>query len=85
LLIDKGIFASTIPKEYGGIEHGQKDMLQIAESMGNVDLSTFNTFNQILMISKLISQFGSEEQKQRYLAGIAIGKWRPAICWQEDT
>lgn len=85
VLIKSSILAATMPKEYGGVDVGQKDLLQIAECMGGLDLSTFTSFSQIFMTSNLLVQFGNQEQCKRYLPGIAAGKWRPTICWQEDT
>jgi hypothetical protein len=84
-LVDGSVFASIVPKEFGGREINQKDLLQVAECLGGLDLSTFTSFNHIMNASNFINQFGTQEQKQRYLPGIAVGKWRPTICWQEDT
>lgn len=85
ILLSYGVFASTVSQDFGGPGLGQKDMLQVSECLGGRDLSTFTSFNHVQMASNLIDQYGSLEQKERYLRGIANGKWRPTICYQEDT
>ena len=85
VLLRNGIYGAFVPKDFGGVGFQQKDILQLVECLGSRDLSIFTMFNNLITCSNLILQFGTNKQKDCYLPGIATGKWRPAICWQEET
>ncbi|CAK5092162.1 unnamed protein product [Meloidogyne enterolobii] len=85
VLMKNGIFGAIIPKDFGGVGFQQKDVLQLVECISSRDLSIFTMFNNLMTCSNIILQFGTIKQKDDYLPGLATGKWRPAICWQEET
>lgn len=82
VLLKNGVFQCFVPKEYGGSDLCQKDLLCITESLG-VDLSTFTLVNQTCIASRLLQIYGTEEQKQKYLPKLASFQMKPAICLRD--
>jgi alkylation response protein AidB-like acyl-CoA dehydrogenase len=83
LLAENDIFGLPFPQEYGGTGTGTL-MLQIAvEEIAKADASCA----LMLMLQELgtlpISQFGTEEQKRRFLPRAASGEWIAAFALSE--
>ncbi len=72
---EMGILGLNLPSEYGG---GGADYLSycvMLEEIGRVDLGVALTISAHLSLGgKTISQWGTEEQKQKYLPSMASGK-----------
>lgn len=69
LLIENGYASRTIPKEYGGYG-AQPDILNsriIAEEFGDTGLSTGFAGQGITMLTPVLLEMGSEEQKQQFI------------------
>lgn len=69
LLIENGYASRTIPKEYGGYG-AQADILNsriIAEEFGDAGLSTGFAGQGITMLTPVLLEMGSEEQKQQFI------------------
>ncbi|MTB89144.1 acyl-CoA dehydrogenase family protein [Aeromicrobium senzhongii] len=72
---DIGFMGLTIPEEYGGIGGDYVTYVLAMEELGRAD----SAIRGIVSVStglfgKSVLQFGSEEQKQRWLPGIASGR-----------
>uniref|UniRef100_A0A0K0ETG1 Acyl-CoA dehydrogenase family member 9, mitochondrial n=1 Tax=Strongyloides stercoralis TaxID=6248 RepID=A0A0K0ETG1_STRER len=72
-----------IPKDYGGLQFCQKKQIKVYECLG-MDLSVFEVVNNARLAIQLLTVYGTEEQKQKYLQGIGESLIKPAICIYED-
>lgn len=85
-MADLGVFGLTIPEEWGGTGLGKLAMSIASEelSRGYIGVGSLGTRAEIA--GELIRLGGTEEQKQRYLAGIASGSILPtAVFTEPDT
>lgn len=78
-----GLFALTLPEEYGGFDKDFNTSLLITESVGGGHSFpvAFAAHTGIGMLP--ILYFGTEEQKQKYLPKLASGEWIAAYCLTE--
>ncbi|MBX6353239.1 MAG: acyl-CoA dehydrogenase family protein [Thermoflavifilum sp.] len=79
-----GLFGLSIPEEYGGMGLSMLGKCAIFEELGK----TINGYTTIIgahngIGSVGIVQFGTEEQKQRYLPKMATGEWIGAFALTE--
>uniref|UniRef100_A0A0N4ZS24 Acyl-CoA_dh_N domain-containing protein n=1 Tax=Parastrongyloides trichosuri TaxID=131310 RepID=A0A0N4ZS24_PARTI len=82
-LLINDVFRTFIPKEYGGLQFCLKKQIKIFECLG-IDFSVFQVVNNIRLAIQLLTIYGTEEQKKKYLSGIAENLIRPAICIYEN-
>ena len=82
---DMGLFGFAIPEEYGGLGLTMRQEAELVMELGYTTpafRSMFGTNNgiagQVLMVD------GSEEQKQRYLPGMASGEITASFALTED-
>ncbi len=68
-----GWLGSTIPEEYGGAGFGQLELAVIAEEVGSA-LAPIPFASSVYLATEAILLAGSDEQKQRYLPGLASGE-----------
>jgi acyl-CoA dehydrogenase len=71
---EMGLFGYALPEEYGGLGVTMSEDVQLAFEFGYTTpafRSLFGTNNGIA--GQVIAKFGSEEQKRRYLLGMAEG------------
>ncbi len=82
---EMGFLGIHMPESYGGMEMGTNTDILINELMG--PLHSFNVSHSVHTgIGMLpILFFGSEDQKQKYLAPIISGDLKPAYCLTEPT
>jgi len=80
-----GVFGLTIPEKYGGLGMGKMAMCVVTEelSRGYIGVGSLGTRSEIA--AELIRLGGTEEQKQKYLPGIASGKILPAAVFTEPN
>lgn len=76
-----GFFGLRIPEEYGGIGMGALSSVVFAEELGR---STFGGFTITVLVhtdlaTPYVTNFGTEEQKSRFLPKFATGEWISAI------
>ncbi|KAI1715450.1 putative acyl-CoA dehydrogenase FadE10 [Ditylenchus destructor] len=83
-LLKNDVFASFVPKAYGGANFCQKDLLLLTEVLAKDDLSVFTVFNEAKSAANLISIFGTQEQKDKYLPKIAAFQCKPTICIYDE-
>ena len=71
-LTDAGYLACLIPEEYGGMGLGVREACVILEEINRTGANSAACHAQMYTMGTLL-RHGSEEQKQRYLPGIAAG------------
>jgi (2S)-methylsuccinyl-CoA dehydrogenase len=84
-LADLGAFGVTIPEAHGGLGLGKVAMCLVSEmlSEGYVGVGSLGTRNEIA--GELIGLNGTEEQKTRWLPGIASGEILPTAVFTEPN
>ena len=69
-----GLFGLSIPAEYGGLDLSMEDECLVAVELGRTSPAFRSTFGTNVGIgSQGLVMFGTPEQKQKYLPGIASG------------
>jgi acyl-CoA dehydrogenase len=70
-----GLFGLSIPGEYGGLDLSMEEECLIAVELGRTSPAFRSTFGTNVGIgSQGLAMFGTDEQKQKYLPGIASGE-----------
>jgi alkylation response protein AidB-like acyl-CoA dehydrogenase len=81
---EQGILGAPIPEEYGGSGLDYVTYTMITEEVGRVFSSLRTTLSvNTTLFGMNVLEFGSEEQKQRYLPEIASGEGRGAWALTE--
>ena len=84
-LFDMGVLGLTIPEEYGGLGLGVTSYNRVLECIGSYCASTAVVVSAHQSIGcKAIMLFGSEEQKKRFLPGVAR-EYLSAFCLSEPN
>jgi (2S)-methylsuccinyl-CoA dehydrogenase len=84
-LSELGVFALTLPEEFGGLGLGKEAMCVVSEelSRGYIGVGSLGTRSEIA--AELILGGGTEEQKQKYLPKIASGEILPTAVFTEPN
>jgi alkylation response protein AidB-like acyl-CoA dehydrogenase len=78
-----GLFGVTIPEEYDGMGLDLTTYAMIVEELSRGWISISGIVNTHFIGSYLLMKFGTEEQKQKYLAKMASGEIRAAFSLSE--
>lgn len=78
-----GIFGLAIPEPYGEASVSAVCYAAITEELARGWMSLAGAFGGHSVVSKLILEFGSEEQRQRYLPRMATGQLRATMALTE--
>src|SRR5436305_15307407 len=78
-----GLFGTTIPEEYGGMALDLTTYAMIVEELSRGWISISGVVNTHFIGSYLLMNFGTEEQKQKYLPKMATGELREAFSLSE--
>ena len=80
-----GVFGLTIPEEYGGLGLGKESMCVVSEelSRGYIGVGSLGTRSEIA--AELILGGGTEEQKRKWLPGLASGEVLPTAVFTEPN
>ncbi len=68
------MLAITIPEEYGGLELGYTARLIALEEISRISVATAMMLQVFALGIEPIVKFGTEEQKKKYLPGLATGE-----------
>ena len=86
-LIDKlramGVFAATIPEQYGGLGFDFGTYAQVVEELARGWMSLSGIVNTHVLVAYMIAAHGTEEQRQRFLPVMAEGDQRGGLCLSE--
>lgn len=87
VLIDKlktmGVFAATIPEEYGGLGFDFGTYVQIVEELARGWMSLSGIVNTHVLVAYMIAAHGTEGQRQCFLPVMAEGDRRGGLCISE--
>lgn len=72
-LRDAEMMAITIPEEYGGLGLGYTERMIALEEIARISVATAMTLQCFCLGSDPIVKFGTKEQKEKYLPGMASG------------
>jgi alkylation response protein AidB-like acyl-CoA dehydrogenase len=78
-----GIFGLMIPEEYGGLGESLLTYALTVEQIARGWMSVSGIINTHFIVSWMLLQHGTEEQKQRYLPRMATGEVRGAFSMSE--
>ncbi|MGH3751883.1 MAG: acyl-CoA dehydrogenase family protein [Pseudonocardiaceae bacterium] len=80
---EMGLFGLTIPEEYGGLGESLLTYALVVEQIARGWMSVSGVINTHFIVSHMIRQHGTEEQKQHYLPRMAQGSIRGAFSMSE--
>jgi alkylation response protein AidB-like acyl-CoA dehydrogenase len=78
-----GLFGLTIPEEYGGLGASLLTYALVVEEIARGWMSISGIINTHFVVSHLIGQHGTDEQKAYFLPAMASGELRGAISLSE--
>jgi (2S)-methylsuccinyl-CoA dehydrogenase len=84
-MAELGVFGLTLPEQFGGMGLGKEAMCVVSEelSRGYIGVGSLGTRSEIA--AELILGSGTEQQKQRWLPGIASGQVLPTAVFTEPN
>ena len=80
---EMGLFGITIPEEYGGLGLDNVTLAIVFEELSRGWMSLCGPIGTHLLMASIISEHGTEEQKQRLLPGMASGDIRGGLALTE--
>jgi alkylation response protein AidB-like acyl-CoA dehydrogenase len=80
---EMGLFGLTIPEEYGGLGESLLTYALVVEQIARGWMSVSGVINTHFIVAYMISQHGTDEQKQHYLPAMADGSVRGAFSMSE--
>jgi acyl-CoA dehydrogenase len=79
-----GLFGLSVPEEYGGLDLSMEDECLVAIEMGKTSPAFRSSFGTNVGIgSQGLIMFGTEEQKEKWLPGIASGEFVTSFALTE--
>ncbi|MFF6804140.1 acyl-CoA dehydrogenase family protein [Streptomyces sp. NPDC012616] len=78
-----GVFGLAVPEEYGGTPVSTPCYVLITEELARGWMSLAGAMGGHTVVAKLLSHFGTEEQKRRYLPEMATGGIRATMALTE--
>jgi alkylation response protein AidB-like acyl-CoA dehydrogenase len=80
---EMGLFGLTIPEEYGGLGESLLTYALIVEEIARGWMSISGIINTHFIVAYMLMRHGTEEQRDRYLPGMATGEVRGAFSMSE--
>ena len=80
---EMGLFGLTIPEEYGGLGESLLTYALVVEQIARGWMSVSGVINTHFIVAYMITQHGTDEQKQRYLPTMALGETRGSFSMSE--
>src|SRR5215469_16635677 len=80
-----GLFGLNIPEAYGGTEVDYVTFARIFVELSRGWLGLAGVIGTHLVLAEVLGRFGTEDQKRRFLPGLATGDRRGGICLSESN
>jgi len=84
-LADTDLLGVYIPEEYGGLGGGCFELCLVTEELSRACAGVAVSYAANSLGSYTLLEYGSQEQKQKYLPGIARGKYLAAFALTEES
>ncbi|HET8846006.1 MAG TPA: acyl-CoA dehydrogenase family protein, partial [Ktedonobacteraceae bacterium] len=84
-MAELGLMGMTTPEEYGGSALGRLTSALVYEELSKGDMASAVGLSVHNMVTGSIARFGSEEQRQRWVPGLASGKLLGAFSLSETS
>jgi len=78
-----GLFGATVGVEYGGLGLPATAYAEIVMRISSVWMAITGIFNSHLMLALAIEKFGTDQQKRKWLPGLASGEIRGGLALTE--
>ncbi|MCW2661812.1 MAG: putative acyl-CoA dehydrogenase [Mycobacterium sp.] len=78
-----GIFGLAVPEEYGGSPVSMPCYVEVTEELARGWMSLAGVMGGHTVVAKLISLYGNDEQRQKYLPRMASGEMRATMALTE--
>lgn len=82
-LADLGFLGLPFEEEFGGGEAGYENYVLVQEQISRVSSGVGTAFSVHVMGTDVISLFGTQEQKEKYLPKACRGEWKPSFAFTE--
>ncbi|MEX1254257.1 MAG: acyl-CoA dehydrogenase family protein [Dehalococcoidia bacterium] len=82
-IAELGLFGCSVPETYGGTEMGYLTMVVLTEELSAASLVAGSLITRSEILTRALSQGGTEEQRQYWLPRIASGELIVGICVTE--
>ncbi|MDN5860388.1 MAG: acyl-CoA dehydrogenase family protein, partial [Pseudonocardia sp.] len=80
---EMGLFGLTIPEEYGGLGESLLTYALVVEQIARGWMSVSGVINTHFIVAYMLMRHGTDEQRQRYLPGMALGEVRGSFSMSE--
>lgn len=80
---EMGIFGLAVPEEFGGMPVSMLCYVQIAEELSRGWMTLAGAMGGHTVVAKLLTEYGTREQQERYLPGMATGEIRATMALTE--
>lgn len=80
---EMGIFGLAVPEEYDGLPISMPAYVQVTEELARGWMSLSGAMGGHTVVAKLLTWFGTEEQKSKYLPLMATGELRATMALTE--
>src|ERR1700748_537637 len=78
-----GIYGLAVPEEYGGTPVSMPCYVAVTEELARGWMSLAGAMGGHAVVAKLLSAFGTDDQKAAYLPGMATGELRATMALTE--
>lgn len=84
-MMELGLFGLNIPEKYGGADVDSTTLAMVFEEISRGWLGLAGVIGSNSVLCDVVVRFGTEDQKRRYLPGLASGEKRGGICLSESN
>ena len=82
---EMGIFGLAVPEEYDGLPVSMPAYIRVTEELARGWMSLAGAMGGHTVVAKLLTMFGTDEQKQKYLPLMATGELRATMALTEPN